>query len=208
MSMHATRTFIALILLGCASLVQAGALEQLQDFHRNVDNLQAGFEQELVDAEGAVLQASSGKVWLQRPDRFRWDYREPYPQLIVSDGEKVWVYDSELEQVTVKRLDRAVGNAPALVLSGKRPLKQDFKIRELPAEDGLTWVELTPKQTEADFKSVRVGFGDSLERMVLHDNFGQITRIRFSDVRRNQRVDPKLFRFDLPDGVDVVGELR
>lgn len=197
-----------LLLLCLAGAARAGALEQLHEFHRGVQNFEATFEQQLVSPEGDVLQQSSGDVWLQRPDRFRWDYRKPYPQLIVSDGTKVWVYDSELEQVTVKGVDRAVGNAPALVLSGKQPLEQDFNIRELPDRDGLRWVELTPKHPESDFKSVEVAFGDTLQRMVLHDNFGQTTRIRFGNVRRNERLDPKLFRFQVPDGVEVVGDLR
>lgn len=186
----------------------AGALQKLQEFHRNVTNFEAQFEQNLVDSEGAVMQQSSGDVWLQRPNRFRWDYRKPYPQLIVGDGAKVWIFDSELEQVTVKNMDHAVGNAPAMVLSGKRPLEQDFTIRELPDKDGLSWVALVPKQPEADFKDVQIGFGDSLQRMVLHDNFGQTTHIRFTNVRNNERLDPKLFRFEVPDGVEVVGDIR
>lgn len=208
MSTKVTTKLVALLLLCTAGWVHAGALDQLQDFHRNMQNFEAAFDQDLVDSEGAVLQESSGDMWLQRPNRFRWDYRKPYPQLIVSDGSKVWIYDSELEQVTVKGLDNAVGNAPALVLSGKQPLEENFDIRELADRDGLTWVELTPKQSETDFKSVLIGFGDTLQRMELHDNFGQITRIRFSNVQRNERLDPNLFRFEVPDGVEVVGDLR
>lgn len=208
MSTKATTKLVALLLFCTAGWVHAGALDQLQDFHRNMQNFEAAFDQDLVDSEGAVLQESSGDMWLQRPNRFRWDYRKPYPQLIVSDGSKVWIYDSELEQVTVKGLDNAVGNAPALVLSGKQPLEENFDIRELADRDGLTWVELTPKQSETDFKSVLIGFGDTLQRMELHDNFGQITRIRFSNVQRNERLDPNLFRFEVPDGVEVVGDLR
>lgn len=199
---------LATLWLCCTGVVQADALEKLRDFHQHVNNFEAHFEQNLVDSQGAVLQESNGDVWLQRPNRFRWDYRKPYPQLIVGDGAKVWIYDSELEQVTVKRMDRAVGNAPALVLSGKRPLEEDFNIRALPDRDGLSWVELTPKQAEADFKDVQIGFGETLQRMVLHDNFGQTTHIRFTKVRRNDKLDPKLFRFEVPDGVEVVGDLR
>ncbi len=208
MSKNVVRTIVALVLFCCMGAASAGALQQLRDFHQQVRNFHARFDQDVIGSEGSVLQASSGEVWLQRPDRFRWDYGKPYPQLIVSDGSKLWVYDSELEQVTVKRLDQAVGNAPALVLSGKHPLEQDFDIRQLADRDGLSWVELTPKKPEADFKNVQLGFGDDLQRMVLHDNFGQTTHIRFSDVRRNQHLDPSLFRFEVPDGVEVVGEIR
>lgn len=206
---QSTKNLLALLLL-CLSpgLVSAGALERLQSFHREVQNFEAKFEQQVVGPENEVLQQSGGDVWLQRPDRFRWDYRQPYPQLIVGDGSRVWIYDSELEQVTVKALDRAVGSAPALVLSGGRDLKESFELRELPPRDGLQWVELTPVAAEADFQRVEVGFGEALQRMVLHDNFGQTTRIRFREVRLNQRLKPGLFRFEVPDGADVVGDLR
>lgn len=207
---HRTIQRLLALLLCCLApgLVQAGAVERLQQFHRDVQNFEATFDQDVVSAEGEVLQQSSGDVWLQRPNRFRWDYRQPYPQLIVGDGSRVWIYDSELEQVTVKELDRAVGSAPALVLSGGRDLTEKFKLRELPARDGLQWVELTPVETEADFQRVEIGFADALQSMVLHDNFGQTTRIRFHDVRLNQRLEPALFRFEVPDGADVVGDLR
>ena len=203
-----SKALLAFLLWCVAVAAHAGPVEQLRDFQRNVQDFEATFEQDVVGPEGGVLQQSSGDVWLQRPDRFRWDYRKPYPQVIVGDGSKVWVYDTELEQVTVKDLDRAVGNAPALVLSGGGDLSEHFETRELPPHDGLQWVELRPLESEADFKTVEVGFGDTLQRMILHDNFGQTTRIRFDNVRLNQQPDPERFRFQVPDGVDVVGDLR
>lgn len=198
----------AFLLWGLSLVAHAGAVQQLQDFQRQVKDFHATFEQDVVAPEGDVLQQSSGEVWLQRPNRFRWDYRQPYPQVIVGDGSKVWVYDTELEQVTVKDMDRAMGNAPALVLSGGRDLNEYFRVSELPPREGLRWVQLRPRQPEADFKSVEVGFGETLQRMILYDNFGQITRIRFRDVRLNGRPDPRQFQFQVPDGVDVVGDLR
>lgn len=207
--MHALiRSLTALLLLSVfTASAQAGqALERLNAFYRQVHSLRAHFEQTLLDSAGEPVQESSGTVEIERPDRFRWDYNKPYPQLIVGDGQRVWIYDSELQQVTVKRVDLAVGSAPSLVLSGKRPLEEDFYIKELGEKDGMLWLQLKPKKPESDFKSVRVGFGKDLERMDLEDNFGQTTRIHFTHLQRNPKLDAALFRFKVPAGVDVVGD--
>jgi len=201
-----TLALIWLLLLP-ALPAQAGAgLDRLNTFYRDVHSLRAHFDQMLLDSDGQMVQESSGTVAIERPDRFRWDYSKPYPQLIIGDGRRLWIYDSELEQVTVKRMDKAMGNAPALVLSGNRPLDEEFHIKELGRKDGLLWVQLTPKRPENDFKGVRIGFGKYLERMDLEDNFGQVTRIHFTDFQRNPRLSPKLFHFVVPKGVDVVGQ--
>ncbi len=185
----------------------AGAgLDRLNDFYEHVHAFRAGFTQTLIDADGHEVQSSAGTVAIQRPDRFRWDYTKPYPQLILGDGQHLWIYDSDLEQVTVKPMGEAVGNAPALVLSGKRPLKDDFVIKELGKRDGLEWVQLTPKRKDGDFKSVQIGFGKELQRLDLKDNFDQTTHIRFTHLERNPELDPKLFHFTPPPGVDVVGD--
>jgi len=198
---------LAWLLILPALPVQAGAgLDRLNAFYRDVHSLRAHFDQMLLDSDGGMVQESSGTVAIERPDRFRWDYTKPYPQLIVGDGRRLWIYDSELEQVTVKRMDKAMGNAPALVLSGNRPLAEEFHIKELGRRDGLLWVQLTPKRPENDFKDVRIGFGTHLERMDLEDNFGQVTRIHFTDLQRNPKLPPKLFHFVVPKGVDVVGQ--
>jgi len=197
----------ALAVFAVSTTVWAGpGLDRLNDFYQHVHAFRAQFSQTLTDADGNEVQKSSGSVEIQRPDRFRWDYTKPYPQVILGDGQRLWIYDSELEQVTVKDMAGAVGNAPALVLSGKRPLKADFVIKELGSRDGLEWVQLTPKRKDSDFKSVRIGFGKELERLDLEDSFDQTTHIHFIHLQRNPKLDPKLFRFKVPAGVDVVGD--
>jgi outer membrane lipoprotein carrier protein len=198
---------MSLLLAGFASQAWAGeGIDRLNEFQRDVQSLRADFDQEVKDANAELMQQSSGTAYLERPNKFRWDYSMPSPQLIVADGHKVWIYDKDLEQVTVKELGTAVGNAPALVLTGQRPLDKDFNLVEQGRRAGLLWVELTPKQKEADFQSVRIGFAKTLEVMELVDNFGQTTRIRFHHLQRNPTLDPKLFEFTPPAGVDVVGQ--
>jgi len=209
MRLHYPTIVLCLPLLAAAPnpVFAASAVEQLEAFHRDVRGLQATFSQTLVSAEGDTLQRSSGRVWLQRPRRFRWDYEQPYPQVVVGDGEQVWIYDTELEQVTVKAMDETVSSAPMLVLSGRRSLEEDFEVREVGRQGELDWVELTPKNPEGDFQRVRIGFGDTtLRAMELEDNFGQLSRIQFGDMRVNPDIAPERFQLKIPEGVDVVGD--
>jgi outer membrane lipoprotein carrier protein len=166
----------------------------------------------VTDANGKLIQQGQGEMMIARPGRFRWEYRRPYEQLIIADGHKLWVYDPELEQVTVKPVDEALGNTPALLLSGVHPLEQDFTVREARAPgDRLHWVELLPKAEDSQFERILLGFsggqsGGQLQQMALHDSFGQVTRLDFENMQRNLPLAPSLFRFEPPAGVDVVGE--
>ena len=163
--------------------------------------------QSLFDAAGEVVQESRGTMVLQRPGRFRWDYSQPYEQHIVADGQKLWIYDTELQQVTVKGLDNALGNAPINLLSQRRPLTEDFLVRELPSHDGLQWVELEPRIKDTDFTSITLGMDvEGMKVMELRDSFGQRTQIRFMDIQLNAATDPGMFDFQPPAGVDVVGQ--
>ena len=176
-------------------------------FFEQVQSLRAHFTQELVQAGSGTLQRSSGEVVLQRPGRFRWDYREPFRQVIVADGERLWFYDTDLEQVTVKDLEEGLGGTPAALLTSRRPLDESFKLAELPAVDGLARAELRPKARDGNFESIQLGFrGGELESMEIIDSFGQLTRLGFSAVERNPKLDPALFRFTPPAGVDVIGD--
>lgn len=193
------------LLLGAG--VHAGeGLQRLDRFYNQVHSFQADFHQVLRDAKGNVLQESNGVMMLQRPDRFRWTYDEPYPQLVVGDGKRIWFYDKELEQVSVKSMEKTIGNTPALMLSGNRPLTSEFDITGEGRREGRVWVVLEPRQADSNFQAVHVGFGDELEMMVLEDQFDQTTRIEFTNVQRNPDLDPQLFTFVVPEGVDVVGE--
>lgn len=181
--------------------------ERLQRFFIEVKSLRADFEQTVTDAKGKVIQEAKGTFALQRPGKFRWDYRAPYQQIIVADGRKIWVYDADLEQVTVKPLGAALGGTPAQLLSGTRPLEQDFIISSLPPRDGLEWVELVSKAKEKEFERVRLGFDQrDLRMMEITDSFGQNTQLKFSSLQRNPVIDAKTFVFVPPKGVDVVSD--
>src|SRR5690606_6675924 len=139
--------------------------------------------------------------------RFRWDYRAPYEQVIVSDGVRIWVYDRDLEQVTVRKLDQALSATPAMLLSGEGALTDNFDVIAAEERSGVLWVELQPKRDDTDFKSVRLGFaGQHLRYMELADKLGQTTLLEFSDVRRNPSLDAARFVFDVPPGADVIGD--
>ena len=183
----------------------AGATESLRAFMAEVQTLQANFDQTLYDEDAKPLEESKGRFYLQRPDRFRWSYSVPYLQEIVADGRRVWIYDSELAQVTVKTLGNTLGNTPALLLSSDAPIEDSFFLRELGEQAGLVWLELTPRSAETSFSIVRLGFtGSELNAMELVDGFGQRTHLRFTDTVRNRELAPDLFRFTLPTGVDVI----
>ena len=186
----------------------ADATQRLNDFFKNVQALRADFQQVVADPRGKTIQDARGTFLMQRPNKFRWNYQKPYEQIIVADGAKLWVYDKDLEQVTVKKLDEALGNTPALLLSGVQPLAENFRITELTDRtDGLQWVVLTPKNDEANFKQVRLAFGKhSLEVMELVDSFEQTTQLRFSSVQSNVKFTAHEFKFTPPKGVDVVGD--
>lgn len=196
-----------LLALTLPAAAAADTLATLQAYLDRVETLKADFRQVLYDETGRPIETSTGEFYLARPDRFRWSYETPYRQEIVADGQRVWLYDSELEQVTVKTLGDALGSSPARLLSSEAPIHDTFTTRELGAQDGLDWLELKPRETESTFVALRVGFaGDALRRMELEDNFGQNTQLTFNDVAENPDLDPALFRFTPPPGVDVLRE--
>lgn len=185
----------------------AAALSRVEGYLKGLQSLRADFDQEIVDGEGSVREHARGTLVLQKPGRFRWDYREPYEQQLVSDGVRVWLYDVELEQVTVREMNESLSTTPALLLSGRGDIAATFTVQAGGGTDqGLQTIVLTPKLEESDFRSVRLGFrGDDLERMELTDRLGQTARIRFSGIERNPELPAALFEFKPPPGVDVVG---
>ncbi|MGH8563461.1 MAG: outer membrane lipoprotein chaperone LolA [Gammaproteobacteria bacterium] len=201
----------AALVLAMGSAQAAGAATApLDEFLKGLVNLKAGFEQVLLDEEGVERERSQGTFYLSRPGRFRWDYERPYQQSIVADGRRVYVYDKDLEQVTVKSLQKALGSTPALLLGGEVNIEDHFVVsRGAPAE-GLVWLELGPKDARAaresgGYAQIRLGFaGSSLKRMDLRDNLNQTTRIEFKNAERNPSLDPSLFTFTPPPGVDVL----
>ncbi len=192
------------VLLGVLSLVApVGADEAaLETFFADLHTLRADFEQ-WSSTPGA--QTARGRLYISRPGKFRWDYLEPYHQQIVSDGRRLWIYDEDLEQVTLRPLGASLGNTPALLLSEARPLAQSFSIRDRGREQGLHWLELRPLDAEqASFKWIRLGLADNgLRQMILRDKLDQTTRLRFGRLEKNPPLDSGLFDFRVPEGVDV-----
>jgi outer membrane lipoprotein carrier protein len=182
-------------------------VQRLRNFLARANTLQANFTQVQVDEKGNPGKRSSGVFFLQRPGKFRWNYENPYNQEIVSSGNKVWFYDKDLEQVTAKKLNEAIGSTPALLLSGEVALEKNFNIEKQTIDEGLYWLKLVPKSEDSGFKYVLLGLeGDILAGMELSDNFGQLTRIYFSQVKTGIKPDPKIFEFQPPAGVDVFEE--
>lgn len=198
---------VALLFAATPLLAQAGAVDRLQQFLGSTKTLKADFSQLVITRGGRKPQESSGVVTILRPGKLRWDIHKPYPQLIVSDGERVWIYDSELQQVTVRQVGKAIGGSPAALLSGSNDLERNFTLSEAGEREGMLWVEAVPKSGDSGFERVRIGFaGSDLKAMELQDSFGQTTLIRFSALERNPPLPPASFRFVPPAGVDIVGE--
>ena len=188
-------------------VASAGGIEELKSFVQQTKSARTHFSQAVLDKSGKTVQQASGTMEFARPGKFRWVYDKPYEQVIVGDGAKLWVYDVDLNQVTVKKLDQALGSSPAALLAGNNEIEKVFNLKDAGTKDGLDWLDATPKGSESTFESVRMGFaGSSLKVMELHDNFGQTTLIRFSDIERNPKISPAQFHFSPPKGADVIGE--
>lgn len=200
--------WLALATILSAGTAFAGARETLDDFTRRLKGLDGRFTQQVFDANGKRKESSSGRVALSAPRLFRWEYVKPYPQLIVADGSKVWVYDPDLEQVTVRAQGIEEQNSPLAALTDPSRLDRDFSVEEGGSADGLEWLVLKPKQAaDASFQTARLGFdATGLARMAVVDALGQRTEIAFSGWKKNPAFDKDTFTYTPPKGVDVVGE--
>ena len=178
----------------------------VNDFLTDVITLESRFEQSLIDAEGAVIERTSGTLEIARPTRFRWSYSDPYEQWLVADGINIWSYDLDLEQVTVKPQSEALANTPALLLGGSENALEQFDFGGTTVEEITTWVRLEPKDKLSGFNRVELGFiDDELRRMVFFDNLEQTTLVALYDVKVNEPIDDTRFEFRVPDEVDLVG---
>ncbi len=201
----------ALFVPGMASpiLAQSGpARTQLEQFSHGLLTLQASFDQRIIGVNGAIEDESAGRLWLSRPQLFRWEYGGDFPELIVADGEHVWIYDEMLEQVTVKDQSRLSSDSPLTLLTDISRLDEQFEVRELGDDNGMHLLELKARGQETEFERVLLGLRDhTLLLMAMEDAFGLRTEIRFRDIERNPALDASLFRFDPPPGTDVLGDL-
>jgi outer membrane lipoprotein carrier protein len=198
---------LASAILFLSFAVHAASIDRYREFLDGTRSARADFEQKVYDRSGQLVQESKGSFVFQRPGKFRWVYDKPADQVIVGDGKRVWIYDRQLNQVTVRKLESALGSTPAALLAGGTGVEKAFALSDGGEKDGLEWMVARPREREAGFESVRMGFGPhGLQAMELVDQFGQTTRLTFSRLERNPKVDPQSFRFDPPKGADVLGE--
>lgn len=201
------RSFFAVACLLLAPLANADAIDKLHRFLDSTRTVRADFAQTVVARNGRQGQVSSGVMIISRPGKFRWQIDKPYAQLLVGDGEKIWIHDPDLRQVTVRKAGAALGGTPAALLAGDSRIDKDFTLREAGERDGLDWVEAIPRTPDSGFAKVLLGFsGNDLRAMELLDSLGQTTSLLFTHLERNPRLAPALFRFTPPANVDVVGE--
>jgi outer membrane lipoprotein carrier protein len=196
-------------LLAIAALLLAGAahadsVDLLRDFAQNVKSGRAAFTQTVTSVDGAKKKDSSGQFEFVRPNRFRFTYAKPFEQQIVADGQKVWLYDVDLNQVTVRPMTQAIGATPAALLAGST-LDKEFELKALPASDGLEWVQAAPRVKDGPIQSLRVGFkGSVLAALEIVDAFGQRSMLRFTALEQNVKLPDETFRFTPPKGADVI----
>ncbi len=183
-----------------------GAIQQLNAFTSNTQRLQADFSQLLLNNTLSTdTKPKTGIFYLSRPGLFRWNYQKPYLQEIVSNGKKVWFYDIDLEQISVKTVTDTLSMGPALLLSGESSIADRFTLEPLPEIDGVAWLKLIPKEKISGFQSIRIGLKNNLlTDMLMEDDFDQITRISFSKIDTNPQLKPDLFELKIPAGVDVI----
>lgn len=198
------KTLCAAGLLLAASFAHADAVDTLREFVREAKSGRAAFSQTVTSPDGAKKKHSSGQFEFQRPNRFRFAYTKPFEQAIVADGQKVWIYDHDLNQASSRRMSDAIGATPAALLAGGN-LERDFDLKARLDRDGLSWVQALPRTKDGQFQSIEIGFnGKQLTAVEIVDSFGQRSALRFTDLQTNVTIDPERFRFTPPPGADVL----
>lgn len=206
------RSSCAIFLLLSGSLmslyVEAAAIDSLKSFIKETRTVRANFSQTLYDKNARTLQGSNGTMQFERPEKFRWTYDKPYEQLIVGDGTQVWFYDRDLNQVTIRQFNIAIGSSPAALLAGSSAIEDNFELIELGVQNQIEWLEAIPKSKESAFEFIQMGFSPegALKIMALRDSFGQTTLLEFSDLDKNPNLPADLFKFIPPDNADVISE--
>lgn len=199
------RIVLALMFLLTCVTARAASIEMLKGLLQQTTSGKARFAQIVVDKNLKELQKATGTMQFVRPGRFRWEYDKPYEQTIVGDGARLWIYDKDLNQVTVRKLDKALGGSPAALLAGSNEIEKVYTLTNLGPQEGLDWLEAVPKSKDNTFERIRLGFSQTgLEAMELRDQFAQTTVIKFAGVERNPKIAPEVFRFTPPKGADVI----
>jgi outer membrane lipoprotein carrier protein len=201
------RLFALALLVLMPALAHAATLDRLRAFVRETQTARTPFTQVVTDRNGRAVQRANGEFLLARPGKFRWTVEKPYRQVVVGDGERVWIYDPDLKQVVVRRLGEALGSTPAALLAGREDVERAFRWSELPPAGGLDWLAAVPLASDATFTEIRLGFdAKTLAALELSDAFGQKTVVRFGAMERNPALPTDAFRFVPPAGADVIGD--
>jgi outer membrane lipoprotein carrier protein len=202
------RSLLVVASVAFAAAVSAATLDRLRAFVRDTQTARAQFTQTVADRDGRVKQTANGELLIERPGKFRWTVDKPYKQLLVGDGQRVWIYDEDLNQVIVRRIGDALGATPAALLAGNQDVERAFTWKDLPAADGYEWLSATPISKETTFAEIRLGFDakGGLAALELYDAFGQKSVVRFTAFERNPKLAASSFTFTPPKGADVVGE--
>ena len=205
---HLRCSLVCLLFCLMPAMAHATATDSLNAFIKDARTVQADFSQTLLDKSAQVIQESTGTMLFERPGKFRWIYKTPYEQLIVGDGDRVWFYDEDLNQVTVRQLDIAIGSSPAALLAGNSAIDENFEITELGLQNQIDWLEAIPKTSESSFEFIQLGFSPDgkLKLMVLRDNFGQTTLLTFTDLKQNIDLPTDTFTFVPPENADVISD--
>lgn len=206
--------FVVVILIACTApafadepIVADAGLERLHSFLENLESIRANFRQEVINSDREIIEETRGSVLLKKPGRFRWHYVEPFERIIVADGTRLWLYEVDLAQVTVRKLGAELGETPAALLTGDTGALDQFEYIGTEPIAGIDWLHLKPRSAASDFKSIGLGFdGDTLVQLALDDRLGQRTRIYLSSIEKLSRLSDEEFQFDIPEGVDVIGE--
>lgn len=201
-------SLLAALLLYTAS-AGANGIDALKAFVADTRTAKADFSQTVLDKNGATRQQTSGTMAFSRPGKFRWAYQKPFEQLIVGDGSKIYLYDVDLQQVTIKQLDQALGSSPAALLAGNNEIDKFYMLTDAGTHDGLTWLSATPKDKDGSFNQILMGFNQrTLAEMRIRDNFGLTTVLKISHLERNPKLPPSTFKFTPPPGVDVISDSK
>jgi len=196
-----------LLALVAAAPARAGAVAALREFLAQTKTARGEFTQQVTRGQAQAAPPSSGTFFFERPGKFRWIYAKPYEQVLVADGERLFLYDKDLNQVTVKKVAAALPASPASILFGGNEFERDFVVTDAGTRDGIEWLKAVPRAKDSQFERIEIGFRDGAPvAMVLADSFGQVSRLAFSRFERNARLDAQLFRFVPPAGADVLEE--
>jgi len=204
MTMMKPSTLLLAGLLLVTGHARADAVDALKDFVREVKTGRANFSQTVTAPDGKRSKTSSGSFEFQRPNQFRFAYTKPFEQLIVGDGQKVWIFDPDLNQASSRKMDKALGATPAALLAGTN-LERDFELKAQPSAQGIDWVQATPRQSDGALQSLKIGFkGKELAAIEVVDGFGQRSLLQFSAIGTNVPLAAERFRFNLPAGADLI----